>query len=102
MVWMWRPVDRSITVSAPQRIDHTILSTSSATPLVTALLPILALTLVRKLRPMIIGSVSGWLILAEIYVPPPGAVRCSKLHVVIHGIVYHYPVPLAGRLTRRV
>jgi hypothetical protein len=23
VVWMLRPVDRSITVSAPQRIDHT-------------------------------------------------------------------------------
>ena len=59
MVWMWRPVERSITVSAPQRIDQTIFSTSSATPDVTMELPILALTLVRKLRPMIIGSVSG-------------------------------------------
>src|SRR5207237_23864 len=29
--WMLRPVDRSMTVSAPQRIAHTILSTSDAT-----------------------------------------------------------------------
>ena len=29
--WMLRPVDRSITVSAPQRIAQTILSTSEAT-----------------------------------------------------------------------
>src|SRR3546814_9556793 len=34
--WMLRPVDRSMTVSAPQRIDHTILSTSVATSLATA------------------------------------------------------------------
>ena len=32
---MWRPVERSITVSAPQRIDQTSFSTSSATPEVT-------------------------------------------------------------------
>src|SRR3546814_18791662 len=54
--WMLRPVDRSMTVSAPQRIDHTILSTSVATSLATALLPILALILTRKFRPIAIGS----------------------------------------------
>src|ERR1700753_4518787 len=63
VVWMLRPVERSITVSAPQRIAHTILSTSSSTEEVTALLPILALILVRKLRPMIIGSSSAWVML---------------------------------------
>src|SRR3954453_5634567 len=63
VVWMLRPVERSITVSAPQRIAHTILSTSSSTDEVTAELPILALILVRKLRPMIIGSSSAWLML---------------------------------------
>src|SRR6516164_1808122 len=63
VVWMLRPVERSITVSAPQRIAHTILSTSSSTDEVTAELPILALILVRKLRPMIIGSSSPWLML---------------------------------------
>src|SRR5687767_15857879 len=55
--WMLRPVDRSITVSAPQRIAQTILSTSAATSDATALLPMLALTLTRKLRPIAIGSV---------------------------------------------
>src|SRR6202165_2737628 len=63
VVWMLRPVERSITVSAPQRIAHTILSTSSSTDDVTAEFPILALILVRKLRPMIIGSNSPWLML---------------------------------------
>ena len=57
--WMLRPVERSITVSAPQRIAHTIFSTSSSIEEVTAELPILALILVAKLRPMIIGSDSG-------------------------------------------
>ena len=60
---MLRPVERSITVSAPQRIAHTIFSTSSSTEEVTAELPILALILARKLRPMIIGSSSAWLML---------------------------------------
>ena len=63
VLWMLRPVERSITVSAPQRIAHTILSTSSSTEEVTAELPILALILVRKLRPIAIGSSSAWLML---------------------------------------
>src|SRR4029078_3977289 len=54
--WMLRPVDRSMTVSAPQRIAHTILSTSLATSEATALLPMLALILTRKLRPSRVGS----------------------------------------------
>src|ERR1700684_1353318 len=52
---MLRPVERSITVSAPQRIAHTIFSTSSSTEDVTAELPILAFIFVRKLRPVAIG-----------------------------------------------
>src|SRR5258707_11743484 len=70
VVWMLRPVERSITVSAPQRIAHTILSTSSSTDEVTAELPILALIFVRKLRPMIIGSNSPWLILQGMMARP--------------------------------
>ena len=50
------PVDRSITVSAPQWMAQTIFSTSSSIELVTAELPMLALIFTRKLRPMIIGS----------------------------------------------
>src|SRR6059058_2018595 len=67
---MLRPVERSITVSAPQRIAHTIFSTSSSTEEVTAELPILALTLVRKFRPMIIGSSSAWLMLQGMIARP--------------------------------
>src|SRR5206468_12266223 len=70
VVWMLRPVERSITVSAPQRIAHTILSTSSSTDEVTAELPILALILVRKFRPMIIGSSSAWLMLEGMMARP--------------------------------
>ena len=59
-----------MTVSAPQRIAQTIFSTSSSTEEVTAELPILALILVRKLRPMIIGSSSAWLMLAGMIARP--------------------------------
>jgi hypothetical protein len=53
------PVDRSITVSPPQRIAQIIFSTSSSMDEERAELPILALIFTRKLRPMIIGSTSG-------------------------------------------
>ena len=43
--WMSRPVERSITVSAPQYAAQIIFSTSSSTPEVTAEFPILALIL---------------------------------------------------------
>ena len=70
VVWMLRPVDRSMTVSAPQRVDQRILSTSSSMEDATALLPMLALIFTRKLRPMIIGSVSGWLTFAGMIARP--------------------------------
>ena len=57
--WMFLPVDRSITVSPPQRIAQSIFSTSSSIDELTAELPRLALIFTRKLRPMIIGSSSG-------------------------------------------
>ncbi len=56
---MFLPVERSITVSAPQRMAQTILSTSSAIDDSTAELPMFALIFTRKLRPMIIGSTPG-------------------------------------------
>ncbi len=62
--WMCVPVERSMTVSAPQRMAHVSFSTSSAMDEVTAELPMLALILTRKFRPIAIGSSSGWLTLA--------------------------------------
>ncbi len=56
---MFFPVERSITVSAPQRIDQIIFSTSSSMDEATAELPMFELILTRKFRPMIIGSLSG-------------------------------------------
>src|SRR5437016_13498566 len=70
IVWILRPVDRSMTVSAPQRVAHTIFSTSSATEEETIELPILALTFTRKFRPMIIGSVCGGLMLLGLIARP--------------------------------
>ena len=56
---MFLPVDKSMTVSAPQRVPHTIFSTSSLMLEPNAELPMLALILTKKFRPIIIGSVSG-------------------------------------------
>ena len=69
-------------VSAPQRVAHTILSTSSAMELVTAELPMLALIFTAKALPMIIGSLSGWLWLAGITARPAG-------HLVAHQLGGH-------------
>src|SRR3954451_1786903 len=76
VLWMLRPVERSITVSAPQRIAHTIFSTSSSTEEVTAELPMLALIFTRKLRPMIIGSSSPWVVF-DGRVGQPGATSAA-------------------------
>src|SRR5690349_23161668 len=59
VAWMFLPVDKSMTVSAPHLVAQRIFSTSSSTLEATALLPMLALIFTRKLRPMIIGSDSG-------------------------------------------
>ena len=68
--WMFLPVERSITVSAPQRVAQRIFSTSSSIDEATAELPMLALIFTRKLRPMIIGSLSGWLMFAGMIARP--------------------------------
>ena len=61
---MLGPVDRSIIVSAPHLQLQMAFSTSSSILDEVAELPMLALILVKKLRPIIIGSASGWLMLA--------------------------------------
>src|ERR1043166_6442100 len=71
------PVERSITVSAPQRGAQRSFSTSSSIELLTAELPMLALILTAKPRPMAIGSSSGGLMLGGVirggggHPPPP-------------------------------
>ncbi|MNL47230.1 hypothetical protein D3C87_1700040 [compost metagenome] len=68
--WMFLPVDKSMMVSAPQRQAHTAFSTSSSMLDDTAEFPILALIFTRKFRPMIIGSLSGWLMFEGITALP--------------------------------
>ena len=57
--WICFPVERSITVSAPQRVAQRSFSTSSSMEEETAELPMLALIFTRKRRPMTMGSSSG-------------------------------------------
>ena len=68
--WMFLPVERSITVSAPHSVAQRSFSTSSSIDDDTAELPMLALIFTRKLRPMIIGSSSRWLMLAGMIARP--------------------------------
>src|SRR5438105_193827 len=60
VAWIFLPVLRSITVSAPHFVAQRIFSTSSSTEDATALLPMLALIFTRKLRPLIIVSDDRW------------------------------------------
>ena len=59
-----------MTVSAPQRVAHSSLETSSAIELVTAELPMFALTFTANALPMIIGSASGWFTFAGMMARP--------------------------------
>src|SRR5882762_9321654 len=70
VAWMFLPVERSITVSEPHLMDQRIFSTSSSMDDKTAELPMFALIFTRKLRPMIIGSDSGWLTFAGMMARP--------------------------------
>jgi hypothetical protein len=83
---MFLPVERSITVSPPQRIAHVIFSTSSPIDDDTAELPMLALIFTRKLRPMIIGSDSGWLILFGMIARPRATSARTNSAVITSGI----------------
>ena len=84
VAWMFLPVLRSITVSAPHLVAQRIFSTSSSMELATAELPMLALIFTRKLRPMIIGSNSGWLTLAGM-IARPRATSCRTNSGVMTG-----------------
>src|ERR1700704_724539 len=86
VAWMFLPVERSITVSAPHLVDHRIFSTSSSMLDATAELPMFALIFTRKLRPIIIGSLSGWLMLAGIMARPRATSSRTKSGVICAGI----------------
>jgi hypothetical protein len=68
--WMSFPVERSMTVSAPQRVAQRSFSTSSSMELRTAEFPMLALIFTRKFRPMMVGSSSGCRMLAGMMARP--------------------------------
>src|SRR5439155_11512586 len=84
--WMFLPVDRSITVSAPQRVAHVIFSTSSWIDEDTAELPMLALIFTRKLQPITLGSVSGWLMLFGMIARPRATSSRTNSGVMTAGI----------------
>src|ERR1043166_888503 len=87
VAWIFLPVERSMTVSAPHRVAQRIFSTSSSMLDATALLPMLALIFTRKLRPMIIGSSSGLLMLAGMMARPAATSLRTNSGVIWLGIL---------------
>src|SRR4051794_41954463 len=75
-----------MTVSAPHLVAQRIFSTSSSMLEATAELPMLALILTRKLRPMIIGSSSGWLMLAGVMARPAATSERANSGGVLLGV----------------
>ena len=75
-----------MTLSAPQRMAKAIFSTSSATVEATAELPMLALILTRKFRPIAIGSSSPWLMLAGMMARPRATSESTNSGVTNSGI----------------
>src|ERR1019366_7912767 len=86
VAWMFLPVERSMTVSAPHLMDQRIFSTSSSMLDATALLPMFELIFTRKLRPMIIGSDSGGLMLFGMMAGPAAASARAHSGVVCAGM----------------
>ena len=74
-------------VSAPQRVAQVIFDTSSSILEPRAELPILALIFTKKLRPIIIGSDSGWLILLGIMARPAATSSRTNSGVIILGVL---------------
>jgi hypothetical protein len=64
------PVERSMTVSAPQRSDRRSLSTSSSSEDVVGELPMFALIFTRTFSPMAIGSSAWWWTFAGMIIRP--------------------------------
>src|ERR1700761_9459807 len=86
VAWMFLPVERSMTVSAPHLVDQRIFSTSSSMLEATALLPMLALIFTRKLRPMIMGSSSGGLMFAGMRARPAATPDLTNSAVIAVGM----------------
>ncbi|MNJ72106.1 hypothetical protein D3C77_687220 [compost metagenome] len=88
-----------MTLSAPQRVAQTSFSTSSSMLDVTAELPMLALILTLKLRPMAMGSISGWLMLAGMMARPRAISSRTNSGVMILGMLAPSALP-ARRCSR--
>ncbi len=86
VAWMFLPVERSMTLSAPHFVAQRIFSTSSSMVDATAEFPMLALILTRKFLPMIIGSFSGWLIFEGIIARPRATSERTYSAVMKRGI----------------
>src|SRR5258708_20917440 len=86
VAWMFLPVDKSMTVSAPHLVAQRIFSTSSSMLDATALLPMLALIFTKKLRPMIIGSFSGWLMFTGMMARPAATSLRTNSGVISAGL----------------
>src|SRR6266853_5696494 len=95
---MFFPVERSITVSAPHLVAQRIFSTSSSIDEAMALLPMLALIFTRKLRPMIIGSDSGWLMLAGMIARPRATSERTNSGVIDSGMLAPKDSPPRARV----
>src|SRR5881628_4084267 len=93
---MFLPVESSITVSEPHLIDQRIFSTSSSIEESTAELPMLALIFTRKLRPMIIGSDSGWLMFAGMMARPAATSLRTNSGVISRGMRWGKRVKTVG------
>ena len=91
---MFLPVDKSITVSPPQRVPQTIFSTSSEMDEPNAELPMLALIFTKKLRPMIMGSISGWLMLTGMIARPKATSLRTNSGVITLGMLAPKSWPL--------
>src|SRR6218665_2968806 len=106
VVWMFLPVERSITLSAPQRMAHTSFSTSSSMLEVTAELPMLALILTLKLRPMAMGSSSGWLMFAGMMARPRATSARTNSDLIMLAVwvgkVLRHPLALAVFAQRHI
>src|SRR5215475_1599670 len=87
VAWMFLPVERSITVSAPHFVAQRIFSTSSSMLEATAEFPMLALIFTRKFRPIIIGSLLGWLMFAGMIARPRATSALTNSGVIALGIV---------------
>src|SRR6476660_7225204 len=87
VAWMFLPVERSMTVSAPHLVAQRIFSTSSSMLEATALFPMFALIFTRKFRPMIMGSDSGWLMLLGMMARPAATSALTNSGVISVGIL---------------